>query len=255
MNMWLRALLTVALRGPGKGLMLASAVGWILMAWLVTGDRLPHSAVSLDHGDHAVVAISTSLFDLSSHFAALWLTMILAMAPPLLLREIGRLWRTSLHRLRHLTIGWFVCGYVGVWLLAGLALSTVFSWMTGSSERIAIAVALIALWLCSPARQHCLNACHRVPTLRVFGITAQCDALRYGISTGCYCAAACGVVMLLVLLATNNHFIVMGVAAVVTTLERYLPVRRPGWQLPLLRGSIDWFDRGYGDARSFRPAR
>jgi predicted metal-binding membrane protein len=126
--------------------------------------------------------------------------------------------------------------------------------MTVSSARIAIAVALIALWLCSPTRQRCLNACHRVPTLRVFGIAAQRDALRYGISTGCYCAAACGVVMLLVLLATNHHLIVMGLAAVVTTVERYLPARRPGWQLPLLRGSIDWFDRGYGDARSVRSA-
>jgi predicted metal-binding membrane protein len=249
-----RALLTVALRGSARGLLLAGASGWILMAWLVMGDRFPHSTVSLDHGDHAVAAISTSLFDPSSHFAVLWSVMILAMAPPLLLREIGRLWRTSLRRLRHLTIGWFVCGYVGVWLLAGLVLSTVFRWMTVSSGRIAVAVAIIALWLCSPARQRCLNACHRVPTLRVFGTTAQYDALRYGISTGCYCAAACGLVMLLVLLATNYHLIVMGLAAVVTTVERYLPARRPGWQLPLLRGSSDWFDRDYGDARSVRPA-
>ena len=50
-------------------------------------------------------------------FPAMWLAMILAMAPPLLLREIGRLWRTSLRRLRHLTLAWFLCGYVGIWLL------------------------------------------------------------------------------------------------------------------------------------------
>lgn len=254
MEMWPRALLTVAWRGPGKMLLLASAAGWIVVAWLVTGDQLPHSAVSLGHGDHGGAVVSTSLLNLSIHFTAVWLTMILAMAPPLLLREIGRLWRTSLRRLRHLTIGWFVCGYVGVWLLAGVGLSSVFRWVTVSSGHIAVAVAIIALWLCSPARQRCLNACHRVPTLRLFGTTAQWDATRYGISTGCYCAAACGLVMLLVLLVTNNHLIVMGVAAAVTTLERYLPARRPGWQLPVLRRSIDWSGYGYGDARSFRPA-
>ena len=246
--MFPRALLAVALRGPGKGLMLASAVGWIVMAWLVTGEH--HSIASLDHIDHAGTGISTSPFDLSSHLPAMWLAMILAMAPPLLVREIGRLWRTSLRRLRHLTIASFVTGYGGVWLLAGLVLSIILRSMTVSSGRTAIAVALIALWLCSPARQRCLNACHRLPTLRVFGVTSQWDALRYGISTGCYCVAACGFVMLLVLLATNDHLMVMGLAAVVTTLERYLPARRPGWQLPLVRGSIDWCDRDYGEARS-----
>ena len=159
--MWTRALLTVALRGPGKGLVLASAGGWIVMAWLITGDRFSHSAVS-GHS-HAVSAMATSMFDRPNHFMAVWMAMILAMSPPLLLREIGRLWRTSLRRLRHLTIGWFVFGYVCVWLVAGIVLSTVFGWVTVSFWRIGVAVALIALWHCSPTRQRCLNACHRRP--------------------------------------------------------------------------------------------
>ena len=128
--MWPRAFLTVALRGPGKGLWLASAAGWIALAWLLTGDRLPHSAVTLGHGEHAVTATATPTSHLPRHFWAMWLAMILAMAPPLLLREIGRLWRTSLRRLRHLTVAWFLCGYVGIWLLAGVALSVLFGWMT-----------------------------------------------------------------------------------------------------------------------------
>jgi predicted metal-binding membrane protein len=218
--MWLHAVLTVALRGPAKGLLLASAAGWIVMAWLVTDHRFQHS-----------------------QFTELWLAMILAMAPPLLLREIGRLWRTSLRRLRHLTIGWFLCGYLGVWLLAAVVLSSVFGWASVNSSRIAIAVALIAVWQCSPARQRCLNACHRAPTLRVFGTRAQCDSLRYGISIGCYCAAACGPVMFIVLLATDYHLVVMGLVAAMTTLERYLPARCPAWRLPMLRGrSIEWPD-------------
>ena len=175
--MWPRAVLAVTLRGPGKALWLASAAGWIALAWLLAGDRLPYSAEAMNHGEHVARSTATRLFHASGHFTAMWLAMILAMAPPLLRREIGRLWRTSLHRLRHVTLALFVCGYVGLWLLVGVALAILSGWVTVSSERIAAAVALVALWHCSPARQRCLNACHRVPTLRVFGPAAQWDSL------------------------------------------------------------------------------
>lgn len=230
--MWRRALLTVALRGPGKGLLLASAVGWIAMAWLLA---LPH--------EHAVAATATPMFHSPVHYTAMWSAMILAMAPPLLLREVGRLWRASLRRLRHLTLASFLCGYVGIWVLAGVALSTLSEWVSGRAERIAVSIALVVLWHCSPVRQRCLNACHRVPTLRVFGTAALWDSLRYGLSTGCYCVAACGLLMLLVLLANGHHLAVMGVTAAVSTLERHLAARRPVWHLPIWRGRTpDWPD-------------
>jgi len=238
--MWPRALLKVALRGPGKVLLLASALGWIAMAWLLTGDRLPDAALTL-HGEHGTAAIATHMPHIPGHFTAVWLAMVIAMAPPLLLREVGHLWRTSLRRLRPLTIAWFVCGYVGIWMIAGVALSTLSEWVAVSSDRIAIAIAVIVLWHCSPARQRCLNACHRLPALRVFGSAAQLDSLRFGLTTGCYCAATCGLVMLLVLLVRDHHLMVMAAAATMTTFERHLPARRPGWQLPIvLRQSPDW---------------
>jgi len=235
--MWPRALLKVALREPGKVLLVVSALGWIAMAWLLTGERLPHAALTL-HGEHGAAAIATHM---PGHFTAVWLAMVIAMAPPLLLREVGHLWRTSLRRLRPLTIAWFVCGYVGIWMIAGVVVSALCNWVTVSSARIALAVAVIVLWHCSPARQRCLNACHRLPTLRVFGTAAQLDSLRFGLATGCYCAATCGLVMLLVLLVKDHHLIVMAAAAAMTTFERHLPARRPGWQLPMvLRQSPDW---------------
>ena len=247
--MWPRALVTVALRGPAKGLLLASVAGWIAMAWLVTRDSIPHSAMLVAHHSHATPAL-----DLPGRFTWVWLAMILAMAPPLLLREVGRLWRTSLRRLRHLTIGWFVCGYVSVWLAAGVALSSI-PVSISTSVRLGVVVALIAIWQCSPARQRCLNACHRVPMLRLFGTRAQYDSLKYGISIGCYCAAACDPLMLLVLLATSYHLVAMAIALVLTTNERYSPARRPGWRLPMLRGrSIEWPGYSVGDAPSVRCA-
>jgi predicted metal-binding membrane protein len=224
--MWARALMTTALRGPGKGLLLASAAGWIATAWLLARDPMPHMPAS-----HS-----------PKHFATVWLAMILAMAPPLLLREIGYLWRTSLRRLRSLTIAWFVSGYVGVWMLAGVVLLALFESIAASPERIAGALVLFAVWHCSPARQRCLNACHRVPTLRVFGTAAQLGSLRYGIATGYYCVATCGVLMLLVFLASEHHFAVMALMAAMTTLERHLPARRPRWGIPIVRRSLEWTD-------------
>jgi hypothetical protein len=219
-KVWPRAVLTVALRGAGKYLLLASGIGWIVMGWLVE-----------TRGDHAF----------HSARAAIWLAMILAMAPPLLLREIGHLWRASLRRRRRLTIATFLCGYVGTWLIAGIVLSALSGWFTGGAASVAVAAALVGLWHCSPARQRRLNACHRVAPLRVFGVAALWDSLRYGISTGGACAAACGPIMLLALLVTDHHLFAMAVASVAITIERHAPARRPRWKLPLQPSrSLDW---------------
>jgi predicted metal-binding membrane protein len=233
--MWPRAVVTVALRGPGKALLVASVSGWIALAWVIAADPLPQGAVTMAHGEHAAFSAGASMARSSGHFAIMWLAMILAMAPPLLLREIGRLWRTSLHRRRHLTLGSFLSGYVAVWLLVGVALAMLAGWVSASSNRVAAAIALIALWHCSPVRQRCLNACHRTPRLRVFGVVAQWDALRYGFASGGYCAGACGLAMLLVLLAPGQHLAGMAVVALLATVERHLPARRPHWRLPVWR--------------------
>jgi predicted metal-binding membrane protein len=187
--------------------------------------------------------MATAMSHSLPRFTVMWLAMVLAMAPPLLHRDIGRLWRTSLRRLRPLTIAWFLCGYIAIWLVAGVALALLAGWVALSSERVAVAIALVGLWHCSPARQRCLNACHRVPTLRVFGTAAQWDSLQYGISIGRNCAGACGLAMLMVLLAENSHLVGMAIATVVATFERHLPARRPAWRLPFLPGRApEWPD-------------
>ena len=225
------ALVALAVREPARSLLLASAAGWIVTAWLLAGAAMPH--VSAGHAPW--------------HFAAVWLAMITAMAPPLLIREIGYLWRTSLRRLRPFAISWFVFGYVGVWLLAGAALLWALEPITASPGRIAGTMALIALWLCSPIRQRYLNACHRAPTLRVFGASAQLDALRYGLSTGFYCVATCGALMLLVMLAKEHHLAAMAVATALTTVERHGPARQPRGRIPIATAqSPEWQTLTFG---------
>jgi predicted metal-binding membrane protein len=241
--MWARAALRVAMRGPGKVLLAASAVGWIAMVWLATSGSAGHSVNAHDHGPPVFGAALP--FGSASHFAAMWFAMTLAMAPPLLLRELGGLWRGSLRRLRLRATGAFAAGYVGVWLLVGVGAAGVCAiasrlplgggW-SGTALTLAAVGVSIGLWHCSPARQRCLNACHRVPALRVFGAAAQWDALRYGVSTGGYCAATCGPAMVIVLLAGDLHLVAMAVAAIAATVERYRPARRPAWRLPLVSG-------------------
>jgi predicted metal-binding membrane protein len=219
------------MRGPGKVLLFASASGWIVLACLLAGDPPVLSATAIGHGGHAgaTAAWAPAPAALST---TMWLTMLIAMAPLLLIREVGRLWRASLRRRRHPTIVLFLGGYVGVWLLVGVALTSLSGWVGASAGRIAGTIALVVVVFCSPARQRALNACHRVPTLRVFGTAALWDALRYGIATGRHCAAACGPAMLLALVATEHHLIGMAIVTIVATVERYQPARRPVWRFP-----------------------
>ena len=79
--------------------------------------------------------------------------------------------------------------------------------------------------------------------MRVFGAAAQFDSLRYGVVTGWYCVATCGLAMLVLLLFPEDHLVGMGLAAVLAALERHLPPRRPSWRLPIIRGrSMEWID-------------
>ena len=238
--MWLRAVLTVARRGPGPFLVAASFAGWTTLAWLLNADWVQHSAPAMGHHAHDSVSRAAATVRSSGGFIVMWLAMILAMAPPLLLREIGRLWRTSLRRSRPLVVASFLSGYVAVWLTAGILCGMLAHWLTASVVRTFLAVAAAALWHCSPARQRCLNACHRVPALRVFGTAAQWDAGRYGVSTGGYCVGSCGLAMLLVLLATEAHLAAVAIVTGAAIVERYLPARQPRWRLPFARHASDW---------------
>jgi predicted metal-binding membrane protein len=240
---WSRAALTVALRQPARALLLVSAAGWATMAWLLSGHAESHAAGAAWQAGHAGVSRAAELSHSVGLFVAFWLVMLAAMAPPLLLREVSFLWRASLRRVRYLSVSCFLCGYVSVWLVAGVVLATASQWLAGSVERMAAAVILVALWYCSPARQRCLNACHRTPTMRVFGTAAQLDSLRYGVLTGWYCIATCGLAMLVLLLVPEHHLVGMGLAAVLAALERHLPPRRPRWRLPIVRArSMEWVD-------------
>lgn len=239
-----RALTSTVRRTPGPALVFTSVLGWAALVWLTaTGaaagaGRAAHAmyAGHVAHGSdpgHTTDAV-TAVAGVASapHGPAMWFAMVVAMSPLLLLREVSLVWNGSLRRTRALTVLVFICGYVLVWIAAGLvalpaatatAASVWFGWSIA---------ALVAVWHCSPLRQRCLNVCHRTRRLRAFGAGAQTDAWRYGAVTGAACAATCGPLMVLVLLATHAHLVAMAGATVLLVIERYRPAQRPRWRLP-----------------------
>jgi predicted metal-binding membrane protein len=164
---------------------------------------------------------------------SMWILMIVATSPLLLDEAVERLFRSSLPRLRVVTASAFCLGYLSCWAVAGVALLGPLEQFYAPTAGLLVAAA--AVWHCSPTRQKCINACHRVPHLRAFGTAAVRDALAAGLATGANCVAACAPLMLLPFVAGSYQLPAMGAAAILMILERKMLPRRPRWQLPLFR--------------------
>lgn len=244
-----RGVATVVRRTPGPALVFVSLIGWVAMVWL---SLLAHSSADAELGPPAAVAHSSHLAtdawlpaaaSIAPEHAAsgllIWSAMVLAMAPPMLWREIGRLWRGSLRRTRTLSVAAFAAGYGVVWLVVGVVAVPLAAVLATNAALIAVALVSALVWQCSPLRQRALNSCHRVPSLRTFGHEAMWDAASYGIRTGGACVATCGPIMVLVLMAADYHLIAMAVASMLLTVERYGAPRRPAWRPPFVAGPAE----------------
>jgi hypothetical protein len=229
-----RALTAAVRRSPAPALLAVSILGWAGMAWLTAMSAAQAAGAHVGpamgaHSMHATDAASSA-----PHGLLVWIAMVAAMSPLLLMREVARLRHGSLRRRRGLTILAFATGYGLVWLLVGAVAANIASVLGASAWIGGLAVVLVIVWQCSPLRQRLVNVCHRVPRLRVFGPDATWDAGRYGVVTGASCAASCGPIMVLVLLAADFHLLAMIGATVLLTAERYQPARRPRWRLPFV---------------------
>jgi predicted metal-binding membrane protein len=169
-----------------------------------------------------------------SMLATGWLLMVAAMMPPLLLPVLTHVRDRSLPNRRGRAIAFLLTGYLGVWLIAGCAvlpLSLALS-LTLAEPWTAVTAAIAALgWQVSPARQRCLNRCHRMPALRAFGWRAEADAIAFGTGQGLWCAAACSPLMLLCLLVPGWHVTAMALAAAWLSAERLERPDSPRWTL------------------------
>lgn len=153
--------------------------------------------------------------------AAGWLLMLAAMTPLVLAPPIRHLWDRSFADRRWATIAVFSAGYLAVWMAAGLSLLAVDLACRGAGPLALFGLIALGLaWQASPAKQACLNRCHRRPALAAFGPAAAQGALAYGVSHGAWCAGACWPLMLAPLLLTQHQLPVMAGAALFMAAER-----------------------------------
>jgi predicted metal-binding membrane protein len=213
----------IALAGFEQSLMLPGLCSAAAGSWLDQGGRGIEAALAVNPPPTLIVS---------------WLTMLLAMMPPLLQQPVAHLWDRSFACRRPRAIAMFVVGYGAIWMAAGLSLliAAIIVGVIGKAVALPAAIVAVAValaWQSTPLKQICLNRCHRLPRLSAFGIAADRDCLRYGVGNGVWCVGTCWALMLIPLVANGMHVAIMATVAVLTFAERRAPARPPRWRLPV----------------------
>jgi predicted metal-binding membrane protein len=206
------------------------------------------SMLALDAGDLTPTAFCAhgtswpvlwSWFDVALAFnspaklAADWALMVAAMMAPLLFAPLRHVGDRSFARRRARATLLFVAGYAAAWMMAGMvlqAIALVALWAMPAAP-IGLAAAAAMAWQVSPAKQWCLNRCHRRPQLAAFGVAADVDALSFGLTNGAACVGTCWALMLLMLLMASGHFAAMLAVTLFVLAERLENPAPLGWRL------------------------
>jgi predicted metal-binding membrane protein len=194
---------------------LTSLVAWSVLALNGSGLTLPLFC-SADMLWAAPLSVSFDLalvFNPPAQIASGWALMVAAMMLPLLVAPLRHVRDRSFARRRARAMLLFVAGYMVAWMIAGVGLQAMALAARWAAPEpllcFGLAAAAAALWQVSPAKQWCLNRCHRQPHLAAFGAAADRDAFEFGLTNGASCVGACWALMLLPLLAGHGHFFAM----------------------------------------------
>jgi predicted metal-binding membrane protein len=227
----------------GAPLAIASLAAWALIIMCPFGMALP--AFCSSHDGWTITALlqawraAPGMLDLITALnppvglAVAWLLMLVAMMSPLLAEPLLHIRARSFRSRRARSIALFVSAYLAIWCLAGVLLITTAFAAQLSLGGLALPAVLLAaiVWQFSPAKQFCLNRCHRTPALSAFGAAADRDLLRYASLQAVWCIGTCWKSMMLPLLIGRGHLIAMLLGALWAFAERY---ERPGplvWKL------------------------
>ena len=173
-------------------------------------------------------------FNAPARLASGWTLMLAAMMLPQIVAPLRHVRERSLARRRGRAMFFFVLGYLAVWLAVGTFLQTAALaalWTIALPSRwLGLAVAIAVLWQVSPAKQWCLNRCHRRPELAAFGPAADRGALLFGVANGAACAGACWALMLAMLLTGKWQFPAMIAVTLLLISERLESPAPLGWR-------------------------
>jgi predicted metal-binding membrane protein len=194
-----------------------SLIAWFLLLW--PGDSLVVPALC---SASSLQALPSSVsFDLaislgtSAQLASNWALMVAAMMLPLVITSLRHVCDRSFARRRARATLLFLLGYVLMWMTAGFVLQVMAfaaRWaVPGLLLCLGVVVAIAILWQVSPAKQSCLNRCHRRPHLAAFDLAADRDAFSFGLMNGASCVGSCWALMLTVV-ASQGH--ALGMVAV-----------------------------------------
>jgi predicted metal-binding membrane protein len=242
-----------AARRPDAWLVVLGAINlaaWSVLALDRSGFTLPAfcSAGTLWPVPLSVSFYLALVFNSPAQIASGWALMVAAMMSPLIIAPLQHVRDRSFSRRRARAMLLFVAGYMAVWMTAGVglqALAFAARWATPAPlVYLGLAVATAMLWQISPAKQWCLNRCHRRSHLAAFGAAADRDAFGFGLTNGASCTGACWALMLLTLFAEQGH--VLGMMA----LTLFIFAERLESPAPL-----EWRWRGLGKVLRIIPAQ
>ena len=230
-------LLAPWLREPWRAVLGAtSMMAWSLLAFGGGALMLP---MFCSGGTLAAAPLSVAFelalaFNSPAKLASGWALMLAAMMSPLLAAPLRHVRDRSFASRRTRAMLLFVAGYLAIWMIAGAGLQAVTlaarSAVPSPLGCIGLAVAIAVLWQVSPAKQWCLNRCHRRPQLAAFGAAADRDAFSFGLNSGAFCAGTCWALMWLPLMVERGHAVAMIAVTLFVFAERLETPAPLGWR-------------------------
>ena len=185
-----------ATRRFDASLVVTSLVAWALLAFSWS-DVMPvgfcSASLRMPSSDSFNLAL---VFNSLAQLASGWLLMLIAMTPPLIAAPLRHVRERSFAHRRVRAMSLFVIGYGAVWMIAGMGLQVMAlaAQTTVSDVRMCLVLSAAAatLWQVSPAKQWCLNRCHRRPQLAASGAPADRAAFDFGSLTAPRASAHAG---------------------------------------------------------------
>jgi predicted metal-binding membrane protein len=180
-------------RHPEWWVLLAAAAAWVWMIAMphpgaVRGGHDGHGAHAAHHGATTPAALD---------FGAL-AVMVLAMMLPLTVASVRHVARSGRWERRHRSIGGFLAGYLGVWMVIMAALASAWSMASSRAGWMAAAVAVTALavlWEIAPAAWRQMRRSRRGSPNVEHGWRADAACARLGAGAGVRCGTSCWALM------------------------------------------------------------
>lgn len=218
-----------------RWVLLLSAFTWLLLVvnpgGLLTGAHAPVSHPGTSH--HVIQVLPTGTRFLS--WMVGWGLMLIAMMSPTLIPPVCHILGCSFKRRRTRAVALFALGYAGIWVAAGLVLQGLVLALNALAPHawwpVIGAGAVACVWQCSPLKQRCLNRGHNHTELAAFGLRADWDVFRFGVTHGVWCVGSCWVLMLLPMLMHTGHLVTMMAVTFIMISERLEAPKSLRWRL------------------------